>query len=322
MKQKLIIGFSLLLLFAALIFMAKDLFWGNGPVQKNPYEYDLIELKKVDADLVCYDEVAQIRPDIDKLKGIAIDAKDRIYITGKDKVIIYDMNGNLQSVIDIGTNASCITISPSGIIFLGVSDHIEEWETTGVLIKKWESPNNLTIITSIAVTEKDVFVADAGNKIVHRYNLAGDFVNEIGRKDTSKNIPGFFIPSPYFDLAIGREGELWVVNPGRHQLEAYKENGELISSWERTSMQLDGFSGCCNPSHIAILADGSFVTSEKGLERVKIHLPSGDFKCVVATPEQFDEETRGLDLAVDSKNRILVLDPKKMLVRIFIEKDD
>ena len=322
MKQKLIIGFSLLLLFAALIFMAKDLFWGHGPVQIDPYEYDLTELKKVDAGMVCYVEVAQITPDIEKLKGIAIDTRDRIYITGKNKVIIYDMNGNLQSDFDIGTLAGCITISPSGIIFLGVSDHIEEWDTTGVLIKKWESPDDQAIITSIAVTENAVFIADAGNKIVHHYNLAGDFVNEIGRKDTLNNIPGFFIPSPYFDLAIGREDELWVVNPGRHQLEAYKENGELISSWERTSMQLDGFSGCCNPSHIAILADGSFVTSEKGLERVKIHLPSGDFKCVVATPEQFDEDTRGLDLAVDSKGRILVLDPKKMMVRIFIEKGE
>ncbi len=86
-------------------------------------------------------------------------------------------------------------------------------------------------------------------------------------------------------------------------------------------MTIDGFSGCCNPSHIAILADGSFVTSEKGLVRVKILNPTGKLKSVVAGPDQFDEETRGLDLAVDSENRIIVLDPKKRLIRIF-EKND
>ena len=84
-------------------------------------------------------------------------------------------------------------------------------------------------------------------------------------------------------------------------------------------MQLDGFSGCCNPSHIAMLSNGSFVTSEKGIERVKVHLPSGDFKCVVAGPKQFEPGTVGLDLAVDSGDRIYVLDPKKKEVIIYEE---
>ena len=82
-------------------------------------------------------------------------------------------------------------------------------------------------------------------------------------------------------------------------------------------MQLDGFSGCCNPSHIAMLSDGSFVTSEKGIERVKIHLPTGEFKCVVAGPDQFIAGTTDLDLAADTKDRIYVSDPRKGLVRIF-----
>lgn len=119
---------------------------------------------------------------------------------------------------------------------------------------------------------------------------------------------------------IGRQGELWAVNTGRHALEAYNSKGEQISTWERTSMSIEGFSGCCNPSSIAMLSDGSFVTAEKGLERVKIHLPSGDFKSVVAAPELFEEGTVGIDLAVDSNDRILVLDPAKKMVRIFESK--
>ncbi|NJO93063.1 MAG: hypothetical protein HC831_31980 [Chloroflexia bacterium] len=80
---------------------------------------------------------------------------------------------------------------------------------------------------------------------------------------------------------------------------------------------MDGFSGCCNPSHAALLSDGSFVTAEKGLERVKIHNANGDLKCVVAKPNQFIEGTVGLDLAVDSKDRIFILDPEKKMIRIF-----
>ena len=84
----------------------------------------------------------------------------------------------------------------------------------------------------------------------------------------------------------------------------------------------DGFSVCFNPSHIAMLPDGSFVTSEKGIVRVKKHNPAGEFVCLVACPDQFAEGTEGLDLAVDSAQRILVLDPKAPAVRIFIMKDN
>ena len=150
--------------------------------------------------------------------------------------------------------------------------------------------------------------------------MKGELLNEIGRKDSVVGIQGFIIPSPFFDIAIGRDGELWAVNSGRHQFEAYNHDGRLISSWKKTSMQLDGFSGCCNPSHIVILPDGSFCTSEKGIVRIKIHDPSGKFKSVVATPDQFDKGTTGLDLAIDSDGRIIVLDPKRNQVRIFVKK--
>ncbi len=85
-------------------------------------------------------------------------------------------------------------------------------------------------------------------------------------------------------------------------------------------MLVEGFSGCCNPGNFAMLEDGSFVTSEKGIERVKIHHPSGEFKCVVAAPDLFEEGTIITDLAVDPNGRILVLDSRKGLVRIFEEK--
>jgi len=202
-----------------------------------------------------------------------------------------------------------------------MTDHIEVVDNEGNLLSNWEILNDQVYITSIALDEKSVFVADAGNKIVYHYDRNGKLLNEIGRKDPVKGIPGFIIPSPYFDLAVGREGQLWVVNPGRHAFEAYTADGDLISSWAKTSMQVDGFSGCCNPSHIALLEDGNFVTSEKGIERVKIHHPSGEFRCVVAGPEKFDEGTTGLDLAVDSQGRIFVLDPKKGMVRIFEKKE-
>ena len=62
---------------------------------------------------------------------------------------------------------------------------------------------------------------------------------------------------------------------------------------------------------------GSFVTSEKGLPRVKVYGKDGTFKAMVAGPESFRPGTVGLDLAADSMGRVLVLDPARSQLRFF-----
>lgn len=318
MKQnKLVIVIAVLLILIVVLFMAYDFFVDNKQTDKNIYEFNLDKFNEIDSTLITFKEIQQIKPDLEQLRAVAIDKNDKIYITGKNKILVYNNGGELLNSIVTGVEALCMTIDLDNNIYLGVRDHVEIWNTEGIELQNWPVINDKTVITSIAVTESSVFVADAGNKVVYHFDLSGNLVNEIGRKDEQKGIQGFVIPSPYFDLAIGRDGELWVVNSGRHQLESYDKEGNQISSWKKTSMGLDGFSGCCNPSHIAILPNGSYVTSEKGIVRVKIHKPSGEFESVVAAPAQFDKETKGLDLAVDSEERIVIIDPKKEIVRIF-----
>lgn len=322
MKTKPILILSVILLLVIVGFMAKDLFYSEGSNPENIYEYDLKKFKEIDSSLICYEEVLQIDPMTDYLYAIAVDDNDNLYISGSETLFIYDVNGVLLNSFALGNNAYCLTISEIGKIYMGMPGHVEVWNANGEQLESWDSMGDKAIFTSIAVNDESVFVADAGNKVVYHYNLKGEFQNNIGEKDTENGKLGFIIPSPYFDLLIGRDNELWVVNPGIHQFEHYRSNGELISSWKKTSMQLDGFSGCCNPSHIAMLSNGSFITSEKGIERVKIHHPNGEFECVVASPEKFISGTTDLDLAVDSKDRIYISDPKKGIIRVFDKIDN
>lgn len=320
MKQKVIIWLSVILLLIVVAFMVRDFFYQPKSSNENPYEYKLDKLRHLDTSLIGYIELKQIKPDIEVLHGIAIDKSDNVYLTGKDKVLVYDSELKLKSSFNSGKESKCINVSDDGKIYVGAQDHIEVYDISGKSVKSWNPVNENAVVTSIAISEKYIYVADAGNRLVYQYSRAGELVKEIGRKDVAKGIVGFIIPSPYFDLLIGREGELWVVNPGRHSLESYNEQGDLISSWTRTSMDVDGFCGCCNPSNIAMLSDGSFVTSEKAIERVKVHQPTGEFKCVVASPEKFIQGTKGIDLAVDSKDRVYVLDPEKKIVCVYIKK--
>jgi hypothetical protein len=155
-------------------------------------------------------------------------------------------------------------------------------------------------------------------------------LNRIGGKNKVRNIPGFVIPSPYFDLAIADDGLLRVVNPGRHRIEAYTFGGDLEFWWGTYSPNVEGFCGCCNPVNFAILKDGGFVTAEKGLVRVKVYDADGKFAGVVAGPEQLIEacdakicqvptncQLGGFDLAVDNKQQVLVLDTLRNVIRTF-----
>jgi len=211
-----------------------------------------------------------------------------------------------------------------------MKDHVEVYGGQGKRLTTWQSLGTDAVLTSIAVSRNDVFVADAGNRVVIHYDTAGNMVNLIGKKDKDKNIEGFVVPSPYFDLAIGRDGLLRVVNPGRHRIEAYTYDGDLEFWWGKFSANVEGFAGCCNPVNFAVLGDDSFVTCEKGLIRVKIYDAEGNFAGVVAGPEQLVKgrsvricyipaecEAGGFDVAVDSAGRIFVLDTMKNVVRIF-----
>jgi hypothetical protein len=131
-------------------------------------------------------------------------------------------------------------------------------------------------------------------------------------------------------VALGRDGLIRVNNPGRHCVEMYTLSGDLELSWGKPSAAIAGFCGCCNPIGLALLPDGSCITCEKGLPRVKVYSPERNLDCVVAGPESFSENAKahdlsdcsvgGLDAAVDSQARIYILDLITSDIRIMARK--
>jgi len=293
----------------------------SGVNEDNPFEYNIESFKESGAELLHYSEINQIPLGFQHISGIAIGLDGNIYVTGDKSILIIDNKAQAQSNISTSETAHCIAVDENGDLFLGMNDHIELYDPEGTKKAQWESPGDEAIITSITTSKEYVFVADAGNSIVWKYDKSGNILLRIGEKNEDKEIPGFIVPSPFFDVSIDPDGFLWVVNPGRHSLENYTFDGDLRSSWGEFSMEIEGFCGCCNPIHIAVLDDGKFITSEKGIARIKVYNRLGNLESVVAGPDQFMEGTKGLDLAKDSGGRIYVLDPRKRAVRIF-EKDN
>ena len=281
------------------------------------FDYDLDAHGGNDPAMVIAAETVSIAIPLAVPSGIAVDARDRIYVAGDRAIVVFAPDGTGLARHEMDASPLCLDVGDDGLLYVGFMEHLAVLTREGKKIADWGNLGEKAAITSVAVVDGAVFVADAGNAVVYRYDASGKQLGRIGQKDPEREEPGFVVPSPYFDVAGGPDDTIWIVDPGRHELRNYTPDGRRRSSWKKASMTIEGFCGCCNPTHIAIREDGSFVTSEKGFVRVKLSNEIGDLQGVVAGSDAFDEGARGLDLAVDSKDRILVLDPGRRTVRVF-----
>lgn len=286
----------------------------------------------VPEDLKTYDLVATYATGLTELRGLAVDSADRIYVAGDEEVRVYDSAGRPLGSWPTGGPARCVAVGQSGTVYVGLRRRVETYHPAGTPLAAWgqagREPGRLDEVTGIAVAEPNVYVADAGNRCVHRFATDGDFVLELGKRDPEAGVPGIIVPSPYLDCAIDAEGVVHVTNPGRLQVERYTADGRYLGAWGRSGNRLDQFWGCCNPTNLALAPGGRVVTSEKGVNRVKVYDAAGTLRAVLGA-EVFvpggDESGQGrhrpsMDVAVDSAGRILVTDPAAGAVRVFAPK--
>ena len=315
---------------------------GSGLAER--FDYDLDVYHEIDPRWIKYREVAQFSTSLQESRAIAVGPNDTIYLAGDRAIEVLDADGSHRRSLPLSFAPACLAVvgdeshgeaKKVGRMYVGDRQRVYVVSADGTVETTWDSPGERALFTSIAVDEdhRNVFVADAGYKIVWHYDTTGKLLGRIGQRDEKRNIPGFVIPSPYFDVAVAPDGLLRAVNPGGHRIEAYTFDGHLELVWGKPTMGLEGFCGCCNPAHMAVLRDGRIVTAEKGIPRVKVYSNTGQFEGVVAGPKSFvrdasvTEETRSahrptpLVVATDSQLRILVLDPAVQQVRVFESND-
>jgi len=299
------------------------------------FNYDLSKVRRTDPALVGYEQAALFDTGLADARAIAVRPEgNRIYVAGADRggrgaIRVLDSDGNVVAAIETDGQPRCLALAGDRI-YVGMKDHVQVLD--GALRTRWKPPGGSPVLTSIAVAGQDVFVADAGNRMVRRYDLAGRPTGSIDGKAGRPEETGFLLPSPHFDLAIAPDGRLRVANSGRHRIETWTFDGHLEGAWGRFGVDIEGFCGCCNPANFALLPDGSFVTAEKGLPRVKVYDAEGRFRSVVVGADAFPAEyaciNRGteacpagaMDVATDQAGRIYVLEPHEKTVRVFVKK--
>lgn len=306
------------------------------------FEYDLRQLARTDPALLGYTRERVIGAGINGARSMALDRARRLWIAVGEPGVPAELSGAESIGVEaIRTIAGATAVAcDEDELFVSTADTVSV-RRDGSERHRWKLDGR-PYITCLAVSGESVFVADAGNRVVWRFDRAGDRINTIGQRpddptggvDESDTGRGFIVPSPLFDCAVDPSGGLlWVANTGRHRMEAYRFDGRPEGHWGRASMDIRGFCGCCNPCHFAVLPDGRFVTGEKGLPRVKRYGTAGEFECVVAGCEQYGLEGDALTcntpasrlggplVAVDGNDRVLTLHPATGELAVFRPAD-
>ncbi len=284
----------------------------------NPYKLEVDQYRDVDSSLILYKETRQIKLGEVESKGLAY-TDGKLFVMTDSIMRILTVEGVLILSLDLDDAPRCIHAN-GDLIYIGFQDYVMQYHVDGQLISTWDSAGENTVITSIATKGETVFVADAGNRRVLRYDTHGLLESQFEGKRNADDAHGFVIPSGYFDLAVYQD-ELWVVNPGMHALENYTDDGTLRGFWEKATLKIEGFGGCCNPAQMTVDSEGNFITSEKGLVRIKIYKASGELIGVVAPPDKFEKNAYyAPEVAVNEQGVIFALDFETNMIRIFEKK--
>ncbi|MBN1866895.1 NHL repeat-containing protein [Candidatus Sumerlaeota bacterium] len=257
-------------------------------------------------------QTGEFDPNRKDLKGIAFDSKDNLYVAGETGVSVFDPSGSLLREMRTESPARCVTVGLDGRVYVGLRTSIVVFDPEGRQVAAWgekgREPGQFLFITSIALSGSQLYVADAGNRCIHRYAIDGDYADDLR---------GFNIPSPYFDCVTDRDGVLYVAHTAKHQVERYDANWKKLGAWGEFGTNPEGFSGCCNPTNIALLSEGRIATTEKGIPRFKVYDAEGRMLAYVG-PEAFPQAAAGMDLAVDSRGRLALLEPVESKIRFYV----
>lgn len=312
---------------------------GGGPKRRDvkpgigsELTYDVSKFQKTDPALRRCEEILRFKVGMKAPGNLAV-ADGAILVCGDAGIRMFSSAGVFQHEIKLEQQVHALAVRPNHEILAGQGGRIVVLDREGAVLAEWTDFPEGFLPTSIDVTGDEVFVADAGNRVVRRLDASGQTLAVIGKKDPERNVPGFKVPSPYFCARMAEDGLLRVTNPGIHKVEAYTVDGDFELAWGKTSFGVEGFCGCCNPVSFAVFPDGSFVTGEKGLPRVKLYDSQGEFTGVVAGPEDFPEYLEavnagarsaagaGIYVAIDSEGQIVVLDVIGGNVRVMTMKE-
>ena len=248
------------------------------------------------------------------LSGISIDRQDRLYAAGDTEVKIFSPSGALVRRWSVAKPPLAITAAPDGLVWVGQAGQIQVFDGSGMLTRTWSDAASLGEVTAIGFSGDCVFIADSKDRCLRRFDGNLNLRNNIGKDNRMK---GFLIPNGVLDFAIDAGGIIHAANPGKHRVERYTADDQLLGHIGRfDGVDPSGFAGCCNPTNLTLGPQGWVYVTEKAAPRAKVLDAGGRLLAVIAS-SVFDPGCKNMDIALDSRGRVFVTDTVRLEIIVF-----
>lgn len=248
------------------------------------------------------------------LRGLALDPQGRLYAAGDAEVKVFDKAGVLSKRWPAALPPYAVAVSPDGTVWAGQSGQVEVFDCAGRQKRTWTDAARMGRVTAIGFLKDSVLLGNAAQRCIHRFDYAGNFLNTIGKDNP---LSGLHIPNGVVDFAVDAEGIIHAANPGKHRVERFSPDGRLLGHMGKfTGPDPSGFSGCCNPTNVAVAGPGRLCVTEKAGPRAKIYDYEGKLLAIIDSAD-FDRNTKNMDVVVDPRGRIYVSDPARLNILVF-----
>lgn len=175
-------------------------------------------------------------------------------------------------------------------------------------------------LTSVTVDPKGdrVYVTDIGgvSSEAHRIRVfdpeSGKHLFDFGKRGTG---PGEFnLPR---DVAVGRDGQLYVVDSGNFRIQVFDRNGKYLQAFGRVGRQVGQFA---RPKEAATDRDGNLYVVDTAFGNIQIFNPDGDLLMFIGDRSEQDGPAKYMlpsGVYVDEDGRVYMVDQWFRKVDVF-----
>lgn len=247
----------------------------------------------------------------------------------KGKIFVSDSVGRAVKVFDVpgqkyyrvgdeegeGRIAKPLGIDVDGAGNLYVADasfkKIVVFDNAGKYLRTIGSPKMFDRLSSVTVDQKGerVYVVDIGgvSSDLHRVRVfnarSGEHLFDIGKRGTG---PGEFnLPR---DVALGKDGRIYVVDGGNFRVQIFDKDAKFIKSFGSVGKQLGNFA---RPKEIATDPDGNVYVADSAFGNFQIFDPDGQLLMFIGDRSERDIPAGYMlpsGIAVDEDGRIYFVD--------------
>lgn len=197
---------------------------------------------------------------------------------------------------------------------------VKVYSRDGKFLRKMLDPADIDKPAGLTVdpSGERLYAVDIGGPTSERHRVrvynakTGEHLFDIGKRG---NGPGEFnLPR---DLAIGKNGELYVVDSGNFRIQIFDHDGKFLRTFGQIGKQLGSFG---RPKEIASDKDGNIYVIDAAFGNFQIFNPEGELLMFIG--ERSNESAPGRymlpsGIAVDEDGRVLVVDQWFKKVEIF-----